>query len=106
MIKNILNLGDAALYCDFGDQVNKDINSNVINYFKNIKELNIKGITNIVPSYNKLIITFDLDVNNFQKLKKRYLCSASEIPGKLQKHIFIFIFIYLFFCCCKKHVFF
>ena len=70
MIKNILNLGDAALYCDFGDQVNKDINSNVINYFKNIKELNIKGITNIVPSYNKLIITFDLDVTNFQKLKK------------------------------------
>ena len=23
MIKNITNLGDAALYCDFGDKVNK-----------------------------------------------------------------------------------
>ena len=24
MIKNISNLGDAALYCDFGTEVNKD----------------------------------------------------------------------------------
>ena len=32
MIKNILNLGDAALYCDFGSDVNQEINSNVIKY--------------------------------------------------------------------------
>ena len=38
MIKNISNLGDAALYCDFGNEVNKEINSNVIDYFYNIKE--------------------------------------------------------------------
>ena len=36
MIKNITNLGDAALYCDFGDKVNKEINLNVINFFKNL----------------------------------------------------------------------
>ncbi len=70
MIKNISNLGDAALYCDFGNEVNKEINSKVINYFKNIKEKNISGVTNIAPSYNKLIITFDLDITNFEKLKK------------------------------------
>ena len=58
MLKNILNLGDAALYCDFGKEVNKEINANVIKYFKNIKEKNIEGITNITPSYNKLIISF------------------------------------------------
>ena len=33
MIKNISNLGDAALYCDFGEEVSKEINSSVINYF-------------------------------------------------------------------------
>ena len=32
MIKNIYNLGDAALYCDFGDTVNKETNLKVINY--------------------------------------------------------------------------
>ena len=65
MIKNILNLGDSALYCDFGKEVNKEINSKVINYFNNIRANNICGITNIVPSYNKIIITFDLNLTNF-----------------------------------------
>ncbi len=70
MIKNISNLGDAALYCDFGDNVNKEINRNVIQYFINIKNNNLLGITNITPSYNKLVISFDLKLTNFAKLKK------------------------------------
>ena len=71
MIKNISNLGDAALYCDFGDEVNKKNNSNVISYFNNIKNSKISGITNMVPSYNKLIITFDLNITNFNKIKEQ-----------------------------------
>ena len=71
MIKNISNLGDAALYCDFGDEVNKDVNSNVIKYFKLIREKNIKGITNITPSYNKLIVSFDLNLTSFLELKEK-----------------------------------
>ena len=71
MIKNILNLGDAALYCDFGNEVNEEINSNVIDYFINIKDRNITGITNITPSYNKLIVTFDLNITRFHIIKKK-----------------------------------
>ena len=70
MIKNISNLGDAALYCDFGDEVNKDINSQVIKYFRSLKERNIEGIINLTPSYNKLIISFDLNKTNFREIKK------------------------------------
>jgi len=70
MIKNISNLGDAAVYCDFGKEVNKEINSKVIKYFKNLKEQNFEGITNLTPSYNKLIISFDLTVTNFKKVKQ------------------------------------
>ena len=70
MIKNISNLGDAALYCDFGKEVNKDTNSKVINYFKSIKEKNIQGITNLTPSYNKLIISIDLRITNYKKIKE------------------------------------
>jgi inhibitor of KinA len=69
MIKNISNLGDAALYCDFGTEVNKQINSKVIKYFNTIKERNIKGINNLTPSYNKLIISYDLKVTNFKNIK-------------------------------------
>ena len=70
MLKNILNLGDAALYCDFGDEINREINSNVIRYFKNLQKLDLKGVTNITPSYNKLIISYDLSVIKFQDLKE------------------------------------
>ena len=69
MIKNILNLGDAALYCDFGKDVNKETNIQVIRYFKSIQNEDIEGINNLTPSYNKLIISFDLKKTNFQELK-------------------------------------
>jgi len=71
MIKNISNLGDAALYCDFGTEVNKQINSQVIKYFNAIKEKNIEGVNNLTPSYNKLIISYDLHVTNFEKIKNK-----------------------------------
>ena len=73
MIKNISNLGDAAIYCDFGDEVNKEINTNVIRYFKSIQKKKIKGITNLTPSYNKLIISFDLDLINYSDLKNEII---------------------------------
>ena len=73
MVKNISNLGDAAVYCDFGSEVNEAINANVIDYFhhisKLIKDKKIEGITNLTTSYNKLIISFDLTVTNYKKIK-------------------------------------
>ena len=70
MIKNISNLGDAALYCDFGNEVNKSINSQVIKYFKTIKEKKFQGINNLTPTYNKLIISYDLKKTTFKEVKK------------------------------------
>ena len=73
MIKNIVNLGDASIYCDFGNEINKKINSQVIKYFRTLQVKKIRGITNITPSYNKLIITFNLNQINFKELKKKIL---------------------------------
>ena len=73
MIKNITNLGDAAVYCDFGNQIDQETNLNVIKYFKNLKELKIEGITNITPSYNKLIVSFEPSVINYEKLKNKII---------------------------------
>ena len=70
MIKNILNLGDSALYCDFGTDVNKQINTEVIRYFKSIQKEKIEGVNNLTPSYNKLIISFDLRKTSFKDLKR------------------------------------
>ncbi len=70
MIKNIYNLGDAALYCDFGKDVNKETNSLVIKYFKTLRKKRIDGINNLTPSYNKLIISYDLRKKNYKDIKK------------------------------------
>ena len=74
MIKNISNLGDAAVYCDFGEEINEETNSQVLNYFniisKLIKNNEIKGILNLTPSYNKLVIHFDLSLTKYAEVKK------------------------------------
>ena len=97
MIKNISNLGDAALYCDFGIEVNKEINTNVIKYFKSIKNKKIEGINNLIPSYNKLIISYDLKKINYQDLKKIIeKIDLDELNTKLNKRIEIPV------CCEDK----
>ncbi len=91
MVKNISNLGDAAVYCDFGSEVNEAINASVIDYFhhisKLIKDKKIEGITNLTPSYNKLIISFDLTITNYKKIKNfiEGLTINRDIKNKNQK---------------------
>ena len=87
MIKKISNLGDSALYCDFGNDVNQTINSRVIKIFRNLRKNTIKGITNITPSYNKLIISFDLDVINFKQLEEKITQMKIEDFGEVDKRI-------------------
>ena len=88
MIKNISNLGDAALYCDFGAEVNKQINSEVIKYFNTIREKNIKGINNLTPSYNKLIISYDLKLTNFKIIKEEIeKLTQSETSKTISKNL-------------------
>ena len=64
MFKKLSNIGDCGIVCDFGDEVNQKINNNVIKLFHYVKKQvlkgNLKGILNYTPSYNKLIISFDL----------------------------------------------
>jgi len=72
MIKKLNNIGDCGVVCDFGDEVNREINVNVIKLFNHIKEEvlqgNLNGILNYTPSYNKLIINFDLKKINFSTI--------------------------------------
>ena len=96
MIKNISNLGDAALYCDFGTEVNKQINSEVIKCFNNIRKKNIRGVNNLTPSYNKLIISYDLKVTNFKEVKEEIeKINVNEIQKITNKNLEIPV-------CCDK----
>ena len=99
MIKNILNLGDAAIYYDFGDQINIETNKKVINYFNSLKNLNLEEIINITPSYNKLIISFNLEITSFLDLKEKIQnIKISEENEKNSKKIKLPI-------CCEDNFF-
>ena len=102
MIKNISNLGDASVYCDFGTEVSEKINSEVIKYFnylsKIVQENKIQGITNLSPSYNKLIISFDLTVTNFSKVKNQINnLEIKKVENKISKIVKIPV------CCEEKY---
>ena len=102
MIKNISNLGDASIYCDFGSEVSEKINSEVIKYFNFLSQqvqLNkILGITNLTPSYNKLIISFDLEVTNFSTLSNNIKnLDIKNNEKKISKKIKIPV------CCDNKY---
>ena len=72
MFKKLSNIGDCGIVCDFGEEVNREINSNVIKLFHHVKKEvskgNLLGILNYTPSYNKLIINFDLKKINSSKI--------------------------------------
>ena len=72
MIKKLNNIGDCGIVCDFGDEVNREINTSVIKLFHHVKREVLKGklngILNYTPSYNKLIINFDLEKINSSKV--------------------------------------
>ena len=72
MFKKLSNIGDCGIVCDFGNEVNRSININVIKLFHHVKKEvlkgNLNGILNYTPSYNKLIINFDLEKTNSSKI--------------------------------------
>ena len=72
MFKKLNNIGDCGIVCDFGNEVNREINTSVIKLFHHVKKEvfqgNLKGILNYTPSYNKLIINFDLGKTNSSKI--------------------------------------
>ena len=72
MFKKLNNIGDCGIVIDFGEEVNREINTNVIKLFQHVKKEvlqgNLSGILNYTPSYNKLIINFDLEQINSSKI--------------------------------------
>ena len=74
MFKKLNNIGDCGIVCDFGDEVNQSVNTSVIKLFHHVKKEvsngNLRGVLNYTPSYNKLIISFDLKIISSSKIVK------------------------------------
>ena len=72
MIKNINQISEQAFLLDFGNDITKEINQNVLNIFyyisKKIQKNNFLGLKNCVPSYNKLLIHFNPSKKNKEEI--------------------------------------
>ena len=88
MIKKLNNIGDCGIVCDFGEEVNREINTGVIKLFHHIKKEvlqgNLNGVLNYTPSYNKLIINFDLSITNYKKIEKEL--KNLKVPNSIYKN--------------------
>ena len=94
MLKKITTIGDSAIICDFGETVDLATNSQVIklfNYVKNIaEEKELEGLLNYTPSYNKLLIYFDLEKIKSNKIIETIKSvDLSSIPedAKTKTHV-------------------
>ncbi len=81
MFEKIYNISDQGIICDFGSEINKEINAKVIGVFnyinKNLKVKKDLGIINCIPSYNKLVIQYDLSLVSSVSIIK-YISSIKE----------------------------
>ena len=66
MIKNISNLGDAAVYCDFGSEINKEITPNGLLLY--VVEDRIKGDYSNVSEEDRLEIIEESKRTNLQSV--------------------------------------
>ena len=53
MFNKLSNIGDCGIVCDFGDEVSREINSNVIKLFyhvkKEVSDGHLNGVLNYTP---------------------------------------------------------
>ena len=86
MIKNVNQISEQAFLLDFGDEVTREINQNVINTFNfiatKIQKNNTLGLKNNVTSYNKMLIHF----NHSQKNKNELITYLNVMRHKTTKN--------------------
>ena len=93
MLKKITNVGDCGISCDFGEEVTKNTNTEVIKLFNfiqdSVRTKKIKGVLNCTPSYNKLIINFELGQIKFKEIKEFIQNSNFSKISLLQKNKYL-----------------
>lgn len=54
----IFPLGDAAITVDFGNRIDEELNDEVMNRYRQLKEEPLSGITEIIPAYCSLTVYY------------------------------------------------
>ncbi|MCD4751808.1 MAG: 5-oxoprolinase subunit PxpB [Anaerolineaceae bacterium] len=67
----ILPVGDAALTVEFGNSIHSDLNKKVYALEQVLKQRELPGLVEMVPTYRSLLIHFDPFINTFETMKPK-----------------------------------
>ncbi len=85
----ILTAGDSSILVQFGETIDPIINRKIAATVQMIKQQQIKGITDLIPTYCSLLINYDPRVISFSALTERIRgllrieISTSEVTKKI-----------------------
>lgn len=70
--------GDTGMVVEFGNEISDEINGKIRQLIDKIKEKNLSGIVEVVPTYRSLLISYDPLILGYGELKKEVedICST------------------------------
>ncbi len=73
-----LPCGDSGLTIEFGNEISEQINRKVCSLGKKIKESNIRGVVEIVPTFRSLFVTYNPICISYSSLVKKVKALISD----------------------------
>lgn len=85
----ILYSGDCAVTVEFGDSINESVNSRIRQFFDSIQNANIKGITDLVPAFCSILVSYDPKYISYKDLtaKLEQFLNFSEAVQSTKKKV-------------------
>lgn len=88
----ILPSGDCAVTVEFSDSISEEVNRRIRFFYENIRRQNIQGITDIVPTFRSVLISYDPRFLSYQSLctqLKNNLVQTSGVDNKKKRIVTI-----------------
>ena len=82
--------GDSSLLVEFGKEINPEINGQIASFVQLIREQQIEGIIDMIPTYCSLLINYDPRIILYDDIKNRIqdLLKIEIAGGERSKRIF------------------
>ena len=71
--------GDRGLLVEFGAAIDPEINQKVRQVFLSLEKMPIEGVTEVIPTYRSILISYDPFKTDPERLKKRILDHESNL---------------------------
>ncbi len=80
---HIRTAGDSSLLVEFGKEINPETNARITSFVQLIREHQIEGIVDLIPTYCSLLINYDPRIILYDDIRERILgLQKIELAGK------------------------